>query len=145
MRRERTSSWRRLVTDALPAQPLSNGYFLKVAMRAGPTNGPLRCAQREGSEQDKSQQDTSQTTGHFPPLAESGLSSSVFVTNSEEGRRRPNTHKFTTTRPGWSFNKPNKPTSVHAMANIGGTAPRAKHKAPSCERRPSVADRRQVL
>ena len=52
-----------LVTDALPAQPLPNGYFVKVAMRAGPTNGPLRCAQREGSEQDTSQQDTSQGLG----------------------------------------------------------------------------------
>ena len=53
-----------LVADALPTQPLPNGYFVKMqAMRAGRPKGPLRCAEREGSEQHTSQQDTSQGLG----------------------------------------------------------------------------------
>ncbi len=50
-----------LVADALPMQPLPNGHLVKVqAMRAGPTHGT---AEREGREQDTSQQDTSQGLG----------------------------------------------------------------------------------
>jgi hypothetical protein len=53
-----------LVTDALPTQPLPNGYFVKVqAMRAGPTHWQLRCEEGEGREQDTSQQDKSQGLG----------------------------------------------------------------------------------
>ena len=53
-----------LDADALPTQPLPNGYFVKMqAMRAGRPKGPLRCAEREGSEQHTSQQDTSQGLG----------------------------------------------------------------------------------
>ena len=41
-----------------------HGYFVKMqAMRAGRPKGPLRCAEREGSEQHTSQQDTSQGLG----------------------------------------------------------------------------------
>ena len=63
-----------LVADALPTQPLPNGYFVKMqAMRAGRPKGPLRCAEREGSEQHTSQQDTSQGLGwqHKKPGGES--------------------------------------------------------------------------
>jgi hypothetical protein len=53
-----------LITDALPTQPLPNGYFVKVqAMRAGPTHWQLRCEEGPGREQDTSQQDKSQGLG----------------------------------------------------------------------------------